>query len=171
MALGSSSEPRGTRFLDITFCLLHERSMQTRGTSAVQCMRVQRISQQFRCPDGAGRCQQRLTICNVRHDQAALTKPKTKHSVVRYSGLPGTLARARKGTFRRRFVRRIILMFRRVMSAGTGARDGACGQALNKPEGSKPRSAPRQGESSGLRLLMGQDAPAVLRDVRTDVKI
>jgi hypothetical protein len=57
------------------------------------------------------------------------------------------------------------------MSAGSGARDGACGQALNKPERSKPRSAPRQGESSGLRLLMGQDAPAVLRDVRTDVKI
>lgn len=40
-----------------------------------------------------------------------------------------------------------------------GARDGACGQALNKPEGRKPRSAPTQWESSGLWRLMGQDVP------------
>jgi hypothetical protein len=42
-----------------------------------------------------------------------------------------------------RFVRRLP------MSAGREARAGACGQALNKPEGRKPRGAPMQGGLSG----------------------
>jgi hypothetical protein len=42
-----------------------------------------------------------------------------------------------------RFVRRLP------MSAGREACAGACGQALNKPEGRKPRGAPMQGELSG----------------------
>jgi hypothetical protein len=43
------------------------------------------------------------------------------------------------------------------MSAGSGTRDGACGQALNKPEGRKPRSVPMQWESSGVWRSMCRD--------------
>ena len=57
-------------------------------------------------------------------------------------------------------------------ATGLEVHDGACGQALNKPEGRKPRSAPMQWESSGLWRLMGLGCPADVAGcaVRRDVE-
>lgn len=82
MALGSSSEPGGTRFLDITFCLLHERSMQLSCTSGRQCdaltAKASAISMPWRAQANptCRRRTSRLTICNVKDDQAPFAAQK-----------------------------------------------------------------------------------------------
>jgi hypothetical protein len=52
------------------------------------------------------------------------------------------------------------------MSAGREARAGACGQALNKPEGRKPWDAPMQGEFSWLMAIDVSRCLAGLQYVR-----
>lgn len=47
-----------------------------------------------------------------------------------------------------------------------GARDGACGQALNKPEGRKTSECPDAMGVFGTMAIDGPGRPAVLRDAR-----